>query len=1168
MMPTSTAIRRSLGPVATTFLLLGSILAGVAVVSAPGMEDGHVALASTVRESADSSLTPIGSVAAPNRSTTASGSISSLASCTLVRPSELLPTRPAEQAVTRACAAEEAADQASTSTSGSGWEQSPLVPPGFVTYNMALTYDASDGYLLLFGSVGGTGPLDGTETWTYAGGVWTQLHPANSPVSCPSSSLAYDPTDHYVVYFGGGGWNGGNCTSTGQTWTFSAGTWTQISPTTSPPARDAASFTNDSADGYLLLFGGILDTSTAPQPTNQTWSFVGGQWTELTESNAPSPRSSAGLAYDAADGYVLLFGGSGTSGYTSVTFNDTWKYSAGVWTQLHPAESPIAPWPDGLAYVASDRVVVYTSAENMSNPNPEQVWTFAAGNWTEWIAGQGNDGIYPPERLAEVTGYDWHDGYFVLFGGTGSDWQSLNDLWSFHAGNWTNRSPPAPSPRTGAAGVYDAADGYYVLFGGSGSGGALSDTWTWVNGTWTHLSTNQSPPAMSGASLTYDAPDGYVLLVGDAGGSTVVTWEFTDGGWTQITPAQSPPAGPAGQNLVYDAADGYVVFLDAAATVTTWSYHGGVWTNLTSDSTTSPTYPTNGLTYDAADGRVVLFGTQYTIGNGAYATDDTWTFLNGVWTNVTASVGPAPPARWFGGLTYDATRAYVLLFGGWGESSQALLNDTWSYVGGHWTQLVSGVAPPAREYATLGYDPNPGVDLLFGGGIDSSLSSSYCVASICGDTWEWTGAGASSPVVAQFNANSNPVDINAETNFSLNVYGGAPPYTFSYSGLPPGCTSSNTSLLGCTPTQLGNFSVKVGVVDTVGNGTSATTTLSVVPGLVVASFNATPASVAVGERTLLSVTTSGGVSPVGYVYAGLPPGCTSQTVPTLPCTPEATGTYSVSVTATDTAYRTSSASLTLIVTSAGVASGPQIVSFGNSPDALWLGNSTTLFLNASGGTGPLSLAYSGLPAGCASANQTPLVCTPTTSGVFTVTFSVVDPAGASVSVEANFTVYPVGGGGAALITAFGASPGTLTVGNATVLTVDASGGTAPLTFSYPSLPPGCYSADTPNLPCKPTSAGTFAIRVVVTDARGNTSGARATLTVVQSTVAVPPSGGIAGLSTAYIEWVLGAVLGLVAAVGVTAQVLARRRLRNEGDALVAALSEEAAAAESPSTEHR
>jgi hypothetical protein len=1166
MMPISSHIRRALGPVAITFLLLGSILAGVVVVSAPAVEDGHGAVASSLRASSDSVLTPTGSASSQNRGTSMSGSNASLANCSLVRPSELLPNRLSDRIAVQQCAAREAAAHAPAVVGASGWEPTPNLPPGFETYNMALTYDSADGYLLLYGSVGGSGPLNGTETWTYEGGVWSQLHPANSPESCPSSSLAYDSVDGYVVYFGGGGWGGGNCSSTGQTWTFTGGVWTQLHPTTSPSARDAASFTNDSLDGYLLLFGGILDTASTPEPTNQTWTFVGGTWTELHPSSAPSPRSSAGLAYDAADQYVLLFGGSG-NGYGD-TYDDTWTYHAGDWTQLSPTSHPIAPWPDGLAYDGFDHVVVYTSAENLSYIGPEQVWTFAAGNWTEWLAGHGNNGVYPPERLAEVTGYDWHDGYFVLFGGTRPGWQPLNDLWSFHGSNWTNLSPIAPSPRTGAAGVYDAADGYYLLFGGSGNRSALSDTWTWVNGTWTHLSTNQSPPAMSGASLTYDASDGYVLLVGDTGGSTVVTWEFTDGGWTQITPAQSPPAGPTGQNLVYDAADGYVVFLDAAATISTWSYHGGVWTNLTSDSTTVPTYPTNGLTYDAADGRVVLFGTQYTIGNGAYATADTWTFLNGVWTNVTASVGPAPPARWYGGLTYDATQGYVLLFGGWGESSGALLNDTWSYVGGNWTQLVSAVAPPAREYATLGYDPNPGVALLFGGGIDSSLSSSDCLASVCGDTWEWTGAGASSPVVAQFNANSNPVDINAETNFSVDVYGGAPPYTYSYSGLPAGCTSTNTSLLGCTPTQLGNFSVSVYVVDTAGNGTSATTTLSVVPGLVVTSFNATPARVEVGERTLLSVTTSGGVSPVGYVYAGLPPGCTSQTVPTLPCSPEETGTFSVNVTATDAAHRTSSASLTLIVTSAGPATGPQILSFGISPDAILLGNVTALFLNASGGTGPLSLAYSGLPAGCASANLTPLTCAPTTSGVFTVTFSAVDPAGASVSVEANLTVYPVGGGGAALITAFGASPGTVTVGNAAVLTVDASGGTAPLSYSYPSLPPGCYSADTPNLPCKPTSAGTFAIRVVVTDARGNTSGARATLTVVQSTVNVPPSGGSVGPTSAYLGWVLAAVLGLIAAAGVTARVLARRRLRGEGNALVAALNEEAAAADSPPTEHR
>jgi hypothetical protein len=1024
---------------------------------------------------------------------------------------------------------------------------------------MALTYDAADGYLLLFGSVGGTGASNGTQTWAYAGGNWTELHPANSPVSCPSSALAYDSVDHYVVYLGGGGWAGGNCSSSGQTWSFTAGTWTQLHPATAPPILAAASFTNDSHDGYDLLFGGLFDANNTP--SSETWSFVAGSWTELSPATSPAARSSAGLTYDGADGYVLLFGGT----EANRVVNDTWTYAGGDWTQLHPTSNPIAPWPDGLAYDASDGVVVYTSAENLSYPGPEQVWTFSAGSWTEWLANQGHHGIVPTERLAEVTGYDWGDGYFVLFGGSAYGWQPLHDLWAFHDGNWTNITAPAPSPREGAAGVYDGADGYFLLFGGfNGStyNNYVSDSWKWAGGSWTHLTTNASPPARAYAGLTYDAADGYVLLFGGSGSGGLLddTWEFTDGGWTEITPSLSPPPAAAYQDLVYDAADGYALLVDVAATTTTWAYHAGVWQNLTAESSSIPAAPTNGVVYDAAAARVLVFGTETTIGNGAYASNATWTYLNGTWSNLTAAVGPAPSPRWDAAMTYDATQRGVLLFGGVASGRGGYTNDTWLFSSGHWALLYTPVVPPGRNFATLAYDPTSNVDLLFGGAVYSStLPPDGCTTYFCGDTWAWSGVGVSTPYVELFAAAPNPIDLGATTALSVEVYGGVTPYSYVYTGLPSGCTTANTSQLNCTPVSVGNFSVTVHITDAAHNGTSASAAVEVLPDLALVSFNASPSTIPVGGRTLFSVQVANGVAPYGYTYAGLPVGCTSQTVPTLPCSPEASGTFDVSVTVTDHDGHQVSGSISLTVPPAGSGSGPTILSFGIAPAAVPLGNSTNFFVNASGGTGALTIAYTGLPPGCTSADQSPLTCAPTASGVFAVQFTVVDGAGASVEVESNLTVFPVGGGGSALITSFSASPGTVVQGHSTVVTVTASGGTSPLTFSYPALPPGCPSSDTASLPCTPSASGTFVVEVRVTDARGNTTVAHATLTVVPAVTTPKGPLGVSGsgIPIAYVEWIVGGVVGLLAAVACTDRILVRRRVRQEGEALVRAMNDAA-----------
>ena len=57
--------------------------------------------------------------------------------------------------------------------------------------------------------------------------------------------------------------------------------------------------------------------------------------------------------------------------------------------------------------------------------------------------------------------------------------------------------------------------------------------------------------------------------------------------------------------------------------------------------------------------------------------------------------------------------------------------------------------------------------------------------------------------------------------------GGVPPYSFNWSGLPSGCTSSNSARLTCTPGAAGSYSVQVTVVDAAGFASDATATWSV-----------------------------------------------------------------------------------------------------------------------------------------------------------------------------------------------------------------------------------------------------------------------------------------------------------------------------------------------------
>jgi hypothetical protein len=312
----------------------------------------------------------------------------------------------------------------------------------------------------------------------------------------------------------------------------------------------------------------------------------------------PSNRSDAAMVYDAKDGYVVLFGGEGLnrSNASNDTLNDTWKFSGGVWTQLHPA-------------------------------------------------------ISPPGRSDAAIAYDSKDGYVVMFGGFGSVFylfgDFLGDTWKFVGGNWTELSAGGgPQPSEYASMTYDAKDGYLLYFGGYTRAGDLGATWSFVHGAWKRIRPATHPSDRDSAMMTYDAKDGYVLLFGGEAGNSGTnlavglsdSWKYSGGMWTNITPAKSPP-GRLGGMMAYDSKDGYVVLFGGLANYSsggrqnllndTWTFSGGSWSEL------PPTPHLDALdyammTFDAKAGYVLLFGGA----RPASQITETWKFVGGTWTKI------------------------------------------------------------------------------------------------------------------------------------------------------------------------------------------------------------------------------------------------------------------------------------------------------------------------------------------------------------------------------------------------------------------------------------------------------------------------------------------------------------------------------------------------------
>jgi YVTN family beta-propeller protein len=86
-----------------------------------------------------------------------------------------------------------------------------------------------------------------------------------------------------------------------------------------------------------------------------------------------------------------------------------------------------------------------------------------------------------------------------------------------------------------------------------------------------------------------------------------------------------------------------------------------------------------------------------------------------------------------------------------------------------------------------------------------------------------------SVLTASLVADPTNFSLGASTELTTSAAGGTSPYSYAYSGLPSGCTTSDTAGLACTPTSVGTFVVTVNVTDSTGAHATAHATFTVHP---------------------------------------------------------------------------------------------------------------------------------------------------------------------------------------------------------------------------------------------------------------------------------------------------------------------------------------------------
>ncbi|GAA2535164.1 putative Ig domain-containing protein [Winogradskya humida] len=333
--------------------------------------------------------------------------------------------------------------------------------------------------------------------------------------------------------------------------------------------------------------------------------------------------------------------------------------------------------------------------------------------------------------------------------------------------------------------------------------------------------------------------------------------------------------------------------------------------------------------------------------------------------------------------------------------------------------------------------------------------------------------------------------VGQPTTLTLTASGGTNPYTWTVTGLPAGLTATTAGVISGTPTTAATATVSATAKDTVGRTLTRTFSWVVAVGPTVTA-PATQNSTTGTAITNLTVTATGGTSPYTWTATGLPTGLAITTAGVISGTPTTASSSTVTLTAKDATGRTGSKSFTWNV------AGP--LTFTAPPTQQGtVGIASQLTLAATGGAGPYTWTVTGLPAGLTLDTATGVISgTPTTAATSTVSATAKDAVGRTLTGTFTWVV-------AVPVAATNPGAQTGTVGVASTLTLTATGGTSPYTWSATGLPSGLAITSGGVLSGTPTVAGTARVTATVTDSIGRTSSVAFTVTI-KATVAVTNPG--------------------------------------------------------------
>jgi hypothetical protein len=311
--------------------------------------------------------------------------------------------------------------------------QTALAPPPL--HGEGVAFDVARSRLVLFGGIVVGGDRDGRPlagTWEWDGRTWTVVDDSSArPAPRAGHAMTFDATNQRIVLFGGRAIPGN--TPLCDTWAYEGRRWTRLIENDCPPGRsiDAQLLHVGPENPVVLLEGPALPFDSAQRPL-RIWGLREGGW-RLVDSLGPRRSGFTRAAWDDARRRLVvpvLYGGDDPG---------VWEWDGKQWLQrAHDATSrtPSTRQTFALAFDPVRRTVVLVGGQGSSRgPYLGDLWTWDGSSWTE----RSVSAAAPAGRGGGHLLSDPAHRRLLYFGGYAE--AVLAELWALRDSSWSRLMP-------------------------------------------------------------------------------------------------------------------------------------------------------------------------------------------------------------------------------------------------------------------------------------------------------------------------------------------------------------------------------------------------------------------------------------------------------------------------------------------------------------------------------------------------------------------------------------------------------------------------------------------------------------------------------------------------------------------------------------------------------